>query len=125
MAWALIEGLAGVVDRGRTFDVVTLSPRWAAAGVTEADVSVGYAASGAGVSYAYLQEGARLTLDIRHPGGEVACHVLLPPGLRATGVRVDGRAMSHTDVQVEASRYVDVPMHVAGASRLEIEIGPA
>jgi hypothetical protein len=125
MAWALIEGLAGVVDRGRAFDAVALSPRWAAAGVTEADVSVGYAASGAGLSYEYRQEAARLTIDIRHPGGEVACHVLLPADVRATGARVDGRTMPHTDVQVEASRYVDVPLHVAGASRLEIAIGPA
>ncbi len=53
MLWALVEGLAGVVDDGRGFDQMTLSPRWLAAGVSDADVSVGYAASGRGAAYSF------------------------------------------------------------------------
>ena len=125
MAWALSEGLAGGVDRGRTFDAVTLAPRWAAAGVTDAEVSVGYAASGAGVSYTYRQDASTVTLDIRHPEGDVACHVMLPPGARATGAAVDGRPVPFTSVRVEASGYVDLSLRVAGASRVGIVMEPA
>jgi hypothetical protein len=41
MAWALTEGLAGIVDRGCGFDLATVAPRWLAAGV-EKRVAVGY-----------------------------------------------------------------------------------
>ncbi len=83
MAWALVEGLAGVVDRGRTFDSVRLSPRWEAAGIDSADVSVGYAASGASVRYRYRRDGSRITLEIEAAGADVQWHVLLPAGHRA------------------------------------------
>ncbi|MCX6227467.1 MAG: hypothetical protein NTV01_22485 [Bacteroidia bacterium] len=42
MAWALIEGLAGIEDRLKRFEKIRLSPRWLAAGITEAEVGVGY-----------------------------------------------------------------------------------
>jgi hypothetical protein len=45
--------------------------------------------------------------------------------VRATGVRIDGRPEAHTSIQVESSRYVDFPLRVAGAARVEIAIAPA
>ena len=72
MLWALVEGLAGVVDDGRGFDQLTLSPRWAAAGVDEAEVAVGYAASGAGVGYSFRHDsGDASSLEVDAPPADV------------------------------------------------------
>jgi hypothetical protein len=125
MAWALLEGLAGVVDRGRAFDALRLSPRWEAAGVAEADVSVGYEASQAGVSYKYRRRGGLITIDARTRAADVEWHVLLPPGHRATAARCDGRAIPVETATVVASPYADCACRVEGAARVEIEFGGA
>jgi hypothetical protein len=122
MAWALVEGLAGVVDRGRAFDAIRLSPRWEAAGVHEADVAVGYAASGASVSYRYTRGAGRIGLDIRTVGAQVGWHVLLPPGHRAARARCDGREAAVHTVYVESSPYADGSCPVQGQARIEIDI---
>jgi len=123
MAWALVEGLAGVVDCGRTFDAVRLSPRWAAAGVREADVSVGYAASGAGLAYEYRRGDTNIVIDLRTGAAQVEWHVLLPAGCMATAVRRDGQGTPFANVMVEHSPYADASCRVEGSAHLEIEIG--
>jgi hypothetical protein len=125
MAWALIEGLAGVVDRGRTLDSVRLSPRWEAAGIDSADVSVGYAASGASVRYGYRRVGGRISLDIEAAGADVQWHVLLPAGHRASRARCDGRETAVDTGQVESSPYADGSCRVEGLTTLEIDITAA
>ena len=108
MAWALLEGLAGVVDRGRGFDRVRLSPRWAAADIETAEVSVGYAASGARVGYTYHCEQRHVALAVDAPAGMVDMHLLLPQGRKAIGVHVNGHPVAFDTVTVESSAYVDV-----------------
>jgi len=56
MLWALVEGLAGVVDTGACFRRLRLAPRWPAAGVNEADVRLAYPASGAAIGYRWRIE---------------------------------------------------------------------
>ncbi|MFO7693574.1 MAG: hypothetical protein R6V57_10860 [Vicinamibacterales bacterium] len=125
MAWALVEGLAGVVDRGRTFDSVRVSPRWEAAGIDSADVSVGYAASGASVRYKYRRLGDRITLEIDAAGAEVRWHVLLPAGHRAVRARCGGREAAVDNAQVESSAYADGSCRVDGLATVEIDITAA
>ena len=55
-----------------------------------AEVSVGYAASGAAVSYRYRRRGARITLDVEAAGAQVQWHVLLPARHRAVKARCAG-----------------------------------
>jgi hypothetical protein len=64
MLAALLEGLGGIVDASSLFRDVRLSPRWAAAGCDEVSLAVAYAASGAGVSYRYLHDRAKRTIDM-------------------------------------------------------------
>jgi hypothetical protein len=112
MAWALIEGLAGVVDLGRGFDRVRISPRWVAADIDSAEVTVGYAASDIAVGYNYRCDGHRVTLAVSAPAG-VDLHLLLPRGQRATSVQVNDNAVGFATTTIEASSYIDV-------SRLDI-----
>jgi hypothetical protein len=125
MAWALVEGLAGVVDRGRAFDTIRLSPRWEAAGVADAEVTVGYAASGASVAYRYERGPRHITFDVETAGAQVEWHVLLPAGHRPAQARCDGREVAVHAVQVESSPYADGACQVQGQARIEIDLTPA
>jgi len=125
MAWALLEGLAGVVDRGRALDAIRLSPRWEAAGISDAEVSVGYAASGASLRYDYQRRQDRVSLDVQAAGADVDWHVLLPPGYRAFRARCDGRETAVENVRVEDSPYADGACRVQGGVRIELDITTA
>jgi len=106
MLWALVEGLAGVVDRSCLFRDVRLSPRWAAAGVSEAEVRVGYAASGVSFGYRYRERGGRIRIEVEGPEAEIGFRVLLPEGARAERVLADGgKGIDHRETSVEESRY--------------------
>jgi hypothetical protein len=120
MCWALTEGLAGIVDRGRGFDRTAIAPRWVAAGIEEVEVEVGYECSGRGVRYQLRVFPDRMVLEIDAPGSEVSCHVLLPPGAAARAVRCGSHEVPFSTVAVEQSRYVDFKSPIAQASRFEI-----
>ncbi len=110
VVYALVEGLAGVVDAATMYERARLAPRWAAAGVDRANATVTYPASGGYVAYRYRHDGRRkrLRLAVTGSGEECRCHVLLPPGARrATGVRVGGRPVAFRTTRVEKSRYAD------------------
>lgn len=121
MLYALIEGLAGIVDTHKCFERVTLSPRWVAAGQNEAEVVAVYGASGASFDYHYRNDAGRsvITLDVTGKG-EVQLHVLLPSGTRVSGVRVNGRPVAARPVQIEQSSYADARTAVRGAARIDI-----
>jgi hypothetical protein len=122
MAWALIEGLAGVVDAGRTLDAVRLSPRWAAAGVDRAEVQVGYEASGAVLRYAYSRESERIALRVSGEPRAIALHLLLPSGTAASSVSAAGRSVPFDIVTVESSTYVDVDARVLSDAVTDLEV---
>jgi len=119
MLYALVEGLAGIVDEQKLFRRVRLSPRWVAAGSQEASVSVAYGPSGAGFEYAFAHDTGKKTveLDIRARAA-VSLHLLLPPGARAKNVRIfdkgkdKGRKADRLNRKVEESSYVDVEIPV-------------
>ncbi len=107
MLWAFVEGLVGVQDHLTCFREVRLAPRWVAAGVEEASVRVGYAASGAGLGYDYRLGERELILELHAFGAEVDFHVLLPPDSDVAGVRVDDAEVPFETSRVESSPYVD------------------
>jgi glycogen debranching enzyme len=118
MLYALIEGLVGISDRGAAFDSVTLAPRWFAAGLDEAEVRVGYAASGAGVGYALRLHPGSVSIEFRGEDTDVRLHCLLPQGTVAAGVRVDGESVPFANQMIEESRYVDAELGL----RDEVEV---
>jgi len=122
MLWALVEGLAGVVDQLSLYRRVRLSPRWLAAGVTEADVRVGYARSGADIEYSFRATDDRIVLGLRAARSDVDLHVLLREGTAATRVTVDGAGSRFEQSFVESSPYVDLQVSIAGRAEVEIEV---
>lgn len=122
MLYALIEGLAGVVDLGILFRRLRLSPRWIAAGRNEARVSCAYGPSGTSVGYTYEHRPGERTFDLEISAqGTVNLHLLLPQGSKATSVRVDGRKVTFTNSRVETSRYVDATFPVRKSCGVRVQ----
>ena len=124
MLYALVEGLAGVVDRDRLFREVRLAPRWAAAGVEKAGVEVGYEASAAGFGYEYQVNPERL--DLRVEGdAELSLHLMLPAGTRATAMCVGGAPISFANAVVEQTPYADAVLAVSGRADICVHLEAA
>ncbi|HTY58318.1 MAG TPA: hypothetical protein VMF59_05850 [Bacteroidota bacterium] len=121
MLYALIEGLAGVVDASSLFRDVRLSPRWAAAGCDDVSLDLAYAASGAGFEYRYTHDktGQTVLLGLRGKAN-IDMHLLLPPGARGKSLRVNGRPVRHSGVRVEESSYLDARFPVRGRAEVAV-----
>lgn len=104
------SGLAGVVDNGKLFEDVTLSPRFLAAGETRAHVRLEYAASGAAVEYHWSFDPAKRRQEFTLLSNHRHCtlRMLLPeesafPVCRIAGKKIPGRIET-----VVNSRYLVV-----------------
>ena len=121
MLYALIEGLAGIVDTHKCFERVTLSPRWAAAEQNEAEVVAAYGASGASFGYHYRHDPAHSVVSVEVRGNaEVRLHLLLPPKTRLIGVRMNGRRIPARGMNIEQSTYADAVTKVRGSARIDV-----
>ncbi len=121
MLYALMEGLAGVVDDHKLFRKVRLSPRWPAARVTTASVCARYQSSAASFEYTYEHQTAtcRILLELNGKA-DIALHVLLPKRARAKRVLVNGKAVRHRNVMVRDSPYADAGTTVRSSALVEI-----
>ena len=105
---ALMQGLAGVQDQATAFRRVRLSPRWLAAGVDAARVTVRYPASRGYLTYRYHHDALARCVEITLTGSGDSgdLRVLLPGGTR--GVRramIDGKLVVADTERVEESFY--------------------
>jgi hypothetical protein len=106
--YALMEGLAGIVDEESLFRSVRLSPRWLAAKSDEVDVQATYAASGASFGYRFVHQPSSRTMEIGVRGSaRVNLHVLLPKDARVVRVLWNGKRVRHAQRNIGSSRYVD------------------
>ncbi|GAB3953590.1 hypothetical protein GCM10028805_37600 [Spirosoma harenae] len=111
---AMIEGLAGVVDLGHSFEQVELAPRWLATGKNEADITIAYGPSGKFVHYDYQHSPQRKTIKLTIDGASKQYNLrqLLPAGKRLKRLTIDGKASASTLETVRNSQYVlvkDIP----------------
>jgi hypothetical protein len=106
--YALVEGLAGIVDRDALFRHVSLSPRWIVAGCEEAQVRVAYGPSGASCGYRFLHDRTRKVVTLEVMGtGAVDLHLMLPAAAHGASVRWNGRTLRSRMRKIEKSVYVD------------------
>jgi hypothetical protein len=120
IVYALVEGLAGVVDRDVAYRSVEVSPRWPAAGTDEARVVIHYPASNGYVAYEYRHDAAKreIALTLTGSGHGADCHVLLPSGATPKAVTDGSRAVSFTTSRVESSSYADFSVTLPGPREL-------
>jgi len=119
---ALLEGLAGIEDKGAGFRAAQVSPRWLAAGVSQVEVSVRYPASRGYVFYRYGQVGSKVTLDFTSCADKATLRVMLPTGARVKGGMLNGKAVDLHMETVEQTQYAVAAIEGRGAHRLEVEI---
>lgn len=119
MLYALIEGLAGVEDRGKSFNRMRLAPRWAAADVDRAEVAVSYTCSAADIFCLYKREKNSILLDVSTPDSEVEFHVLIPEQASTLGVTINGENTRFREANVLQSVYCDFE---ARGRRFDVEI---
>jgi hypothetical protein len=125
MVYALIEGLAGIVDAGVTYDTVRLAPRWPAAGVKRATACAHYPASDGYCRYRYQHDREAGTLDVfvAGSGDRIEVELLLPDGAEPSRLLVNGEEEPVKTRPLEDSLYLLVSFTGPGAHRLEVEIG--
>ncbi|HWQ11927.1 MAG TPA: hypothetical protein VNL77_03960, partial [Roseiflexaceae bacterium] len=120
MLGALMEGAAGVEDRGALYRDVRISPRWThVPDVGQAYVVARYAASDGYVAYRWERLERGLRLEVSGSGERAKLRLLLPEGVEAPGaVTVDGQPAPFELEQVQASRYVTLTVEGGGAAEV-------
>ena len=109
-------GLAGVVDNGKLFANVTLSPRFAAAREPRACVRLEYACSGKAVEYDFAADYQARTLSVQllSDHHHAKLRLYLPDSATATAVSRNGQPAAWHDEQVGQSHYACVDTLAAG-----------
>lgn len=105
LMYALIEGLAGVVDNGVAFDRARLCPRWSAAATDHADIVVRYPASDGYLAYTYRFADPALTLVFTGAAAATDVALLLPSGRSLAGLTLDGVPTTTTVEAYGESHY--------------------
>lgn len=118
---ALVEGLAGIVDKSTGFQDVEISPRWWAAGQAEASVNVSYPASNATVQYDYNYDKKANSLQLNIKGSFKTCQLRLLTPAKAAEVVVNGRKSFYQIEMVKNSTYLVLPKQTASTLQVEVK----
>ncbi|MBA4408361.1 MAG: hypothetical protein Q8S54_14025 [Bacteroidota bacterium] len=107
---ALVEGLAGVVDKSILFQEVEISPRWYFAGVNQTSVNVGYGSDGNQVRYDYTFSPKSNQVRITTEGkfNRFSLRVPIPEKLKSAIATINGRKVPVVIDLVNQSRYAEV-----------------
>lgn len=107
---AMIEGLAGVVDKGIKFSKVEISPRWYFAGVDSVGVSVGYGSDGKQVEYTYNFNPKNKDLKIQTSGSfeQFTLRIPFPESVNGARVLINGKKAAVATELVNSSKYAVV-----------------
>lgn len=120
MLYALIEGLAGIEDRSKLFQKTRISPRWPAAGISEAEVRVEYANSQTFTGYSIRYEAGKIEMEAYSSGTETLFHILLPEQTEVNSVSIEGSTVDWKKMLVEQSCYLDFNASVSGSAKIII-----
>ncbi|MEP7279900.1 MAG: hypothetical protein ABI813_14715 [Bacteroidota bacterium] len=107
---ALVEGLAGVVDKGVMFNDVEISPRWYFAGVEKTTVDVGYNGDGNQVKYQYNfnKQANQVELITSGKFNKFTVRVPVPASFKSASATINGQKTVVTIDKVNDSRYAVV-----------------
>jgi hypothetical protein len=119
---AMIEGLAGVVDKSTLFKEVEISPRWIAAGKNEADVNIVYTPTGKKVSYKYVHDAVAKKVKMNMQGDmkSSTIRILLPPKYRQGNAFINGKQHSSKVEKLNESYYVVITDVKGNAVDMEV-----
>jgi hypothetical protein len=112
VASAIIEGLAGIEDSSKLYRTVSLSPRWIALGIEQAEAVATYPAGDAGFRYTFRHDGDKKEIAVSWDGAPdgLEVHLLLPHATQADQVLLRGEPVSFRNSRIESSSYVDLTL---------------
>ncbi len=107
---ALVEGLAGVVDKSILFQEVEISPRWFFSGIEKTSVNIGYGGNGNQVAYQYAFNPKNNQVEIKTSGkfDRFTLRVPIPEKAKGATVIINGKKVQVSLDQVNKSRYAVV-----------------
>lgn len=107
---ALVEGLAGVVDKSILFQEVEISPRWYFAGINKTSVNVGYGGDGNQLSYEYDFNPQKNQVVVTTSGkfNHFTLRIPFPEKAKGVTASANGKIVSAKTDQVNQSRYAVV-----------------
>jgi len=122
--YALVEGLAGVVDEDVAFERTRLTLRWEAAGVDAAKVTVRYPSSQGYCSYSYQKDapGNQLSLKLTGTGRHFNLELLLPKGRKLQSANLNGKTVTARIRVVEQSQYAVVEVPRRGVHQVDFKL---
>jgi len=116
--YALIEGLAGIVDLGTKLDDVDISPKWSFTGDESAEVCVCYPQSGGYVAYHWRRQDDTVHLTLCGSGNGATLRV---PLLESETVFMDGNEYPDPVIQtIGDTQYIEVCVPLRGVVELII-----
>jgi len=117
---ALVEGLAGVIDKSIQFKEVEISPRWYFAGIEKTSVNIGYGNDGNQVSYTYLFNSKNNRVEIVTSGKfeSFTLRYPMPEKSKTASASINGKRVNVTTEQVNQSRYA-VVKGLGSSNRIE------
>jgi hypothetical protein len=119
---ALLEGLAGIEDTGAGFRSACVSPRWSAADVEDAKVTVRYPAGRGYVAYHYRKEGSGIDLHCTSCAEKTTLRVPLPPGMHCDKALLNEHPVDFRVETVEETMYAVAEVEGRGAHHLRIDL---
>ncbi len=122
LMWALAEGLCGAYDDDRNFGIARIAPRWSAAGVNDATMTLRYVEGGGYIRYRYQREGDTLRVQATGNAQTRKFELLLPEKAKAKKVRLNGQDVAFESLFVEGSSYVCVTADDVAATTLEVDL---
>lgn len=107
---ALVEGLAGVVDKSIMFKDVEISPRWLFAGVDTTTVKVGYGGDGNQVVYHYSanSKGSRVKITTAGKFDRFTMRIPVPQGYKEAKAWLNGVEVNVKIEKVHQTEYTSV-----------------
>ncbi|MBD5777917.1 hypothetical protein IEN85_00220 [Pelagicoccus sp. NFK12] len=121
MLHGFVEGLVGVQDQQSLWEDIVLSPRWHAAGVAEAEASVGYECSGAQFQYTYQESNDSISLSVASKNSRCKCHLMIPESAKVASVQSQGQSIEFEQSKVQQSNYLDFKLAVADGADIQIK----
>ncbi|MBN2302439.1 MAG: hypothetical protein JXN60_07990 [Lentisphaerae bacterium] len=120
---ALVEGLIGIHDDNGLLRTITVSPRWNAAGINDARISVRYATSKAYCSYRMQVDEAKQVIRLTYTGsGEQASfRILIPGSWNVVSVNQETSSLDYQIHQEDTSRYVCFSAKMSGVLSVAVK----
>ena len=120
---ALVEGLAGVVDKGQLFKSVEISPRWVAAGKEDVRVTITYGPSKKAVSYHFQHSPTKRLINLSTSGDaeNYTVRLLLPKNSKGIAAKVNNKGAQTQMEEVGLSRYAVIRNIPKGSNTITLK----